>query len=99
MVQPVAIVTGESAGIGYEAARKLAGNGFSVYAGARRVDRMDPLKRLGVTVLPLDGTDDASMRAAVGRVLAERGRIEVLVSTGNGGGACVHQQGHDIHPA
>ncbi|SLJ99274.1 hypothetical protein [Arthrobacter sp. P2b] len=35
MVQPVAIVTGESAGIGYEAARKLAGNGSSVYAGAR----------------------------------------------------------------
>lgn len=60
---------------------------------------MDPLKPLGVTVLPLDGTDDASMRAAVGRVLAERGRIEVLVSTGNGGGACVHQQGQDIHTA
>ena len=96
MVEPVAIVTGASAGIGFEAARKLAGNGFAVYAGARRVD---PLKPLGVTVLPLDGTDDASMRAAVGRVLAERGRIEVLVSTGNGGGAGVHQQGQDIHPA
>ncbi|RDV08928.1 SDR family NAD(P)-dependent oxidoreductase [Arthrobacter sp. RT-1] len=99
MVEPVAIVTGASAGIGFEAARKLAGNGFAVYAGARRVDRMDPLKPLGVTVLPLDVTDDAAMRAAVGRVRAERGRIEVLVSTGNGGGACLHQQGQDIHPA
>ena len=60
---------------------------------------MDPLKPPGVTVLPLDVTDHAAMRAAVGRVLAERGRIEVLVSTGNGGGAGVHQQGQDIHPA
>jgi NAD(P)-dependent dehydrogenase (short-subunit alcohol dehydrogenase family) len=80
MVQPVAIVTGASAGIGFEAARKLAGNGFTVYAGARRVDRMEPLKPLGIIVLPLDVTDDASMRAAVGRILAEQGRIDVLVN-------------------
>ncbi|SLJ99270.1 hypothetical protein SAMN06272721_102560 [Arthrobacter sp. P2b] len=60
---------------------------------------MDPLKPLGVTVLSLDVTDHASMRAAVGRVLAERGRIEVLVSTGNGGGAGAHQQGRDTHTA
>src|SRR5688500_462485 len=31
-----------------EAARKLCSNGFVVYAGARRVDRMEPLKVLGV---------------------------------------------------
>lgn len=80
MAQPVAFVTGASTGIGFEAARKLSSNGFTVYAGARRVDRMEPLKTVGIHVLALDVTDDASMRAAVGRLLAERGRIDVLVN-------------------
>lgn len=80
MPQPVAIVTGASAGIGFKAARKLRSNGFVVYAGARRVDRMEPLKALGVIVLALDVTDDESMRAAVGRVMAEHGHIDVLVN-------------------
>jgi NAD(P)-dependent dehydrogenase (short-subunit alcohol dehydrogenase family) len=80
MSQPIAIVTGASAGIGFEAARKLAGKGFTVYAGARRVDRMAPLRDAGVRVVELDVTDDQSMRAAVGRVLAERGRVDVLVN-------------------
>ena len=80
MAQPVAFVTGASTGIGFEAARKLSSNGFTVYAGARRVDRMEPLKALGVHVLSLDVTDDESMRAAVVRVVEERGRIDVLVN-------------------
>jgi NAD(P)-dependent dehydrogenase (short-subunit alcohol dehydrogenase family) len=80
MAQPVALVTGASAGIGFEAALKLHANGFLVYAGARRLDRMEPLKALGVQVLALDVTEDASMRVAVGRVLAERGHIDVLVN-------------------
>lgn len=80
MAQPVAFVTGASTGIGFEAAKNLAGHGFTVYAGARRLDRMEPLKALGVHVLPLDVTDEESMSAAVGRVLEERGRIDVLVN-------------------
>ena len=80
MAQPVAFVTGASTGIGFEAARKLSSNGFTVYAGARRVDRMEPLKALGVHVLSLDVTDDESMCAAVVRVVEERGRIDVLVN-------------------
>ena len=80
MPKPVAFVTGASTGIGFEAAKKLSSHGFMVYAGARRVDRMVPLKALGVQVLALDVTDDDSMRAAVGRVLEERGRLDVLVN-------------------
>lgn len=80
MAEPVAFVTGASTGIGFETARTLNSNGFTVYAGARRVDRMEPLKSLGIHVLALDVTDDESMRAAVGRVLDERGRIDVLVN-------------------
>lgn len=80
MSQPVALITGASTGIGFEAARKLGSQGFTVYAGARRVDLMEPLKAQGINVLALDVTDDESMRAAVGRVLEERGRIDVLVN-------------------
>ncbi|MET3718578.1 MULTISPECIES: oxidoreductase [unclassified Arthrobacter] len=80
MPKPVAFVTGASTGIGFEAAKRLSGHGFLVYAGARRTDRMEPLAALGIQVLALDVTDDDSMRAAVGRVLEERGRIDVLVN-------------------
>jgi NAD(P)-dependent dehydrogenase (short-subunit alcohol dehydrogenase family) len=41
---------------------------------------MEPLAALGIQVLALDVTDGDSMRAAVGRVLEERGRIDVLVN-------------------
>lgn len=48
MPRPVAFVTGASTGIGFEAARKLAAYGFTVWAGARRVGKMEPLRADGV---------------------------------------------------
>jgi NAD(P)-dependent dehydrogenase (short-subunit alcohol dehydrogenase family) len=78
--QPVAFVTGASTGIGFESAQKLAAYGFTVYAGARRVDRMEPLKAHGVNVLELDVTDEESMKAAVDTVLDAHARIDVLVN-------------------
>ena len=80
MPRPVAFVTGGSTGIGFETAGKLAAAGFTVYAGARRVEKMEPLKSSGVKVVALDVTDEASMSAAVGHVLAAHGRIDVLVN-------------------
>ncbi len=80
MPQPVAFVTGASTGIGFETARKLAAAGFTVYAGARRVEKMEPLKAYGVNVVSLDVTDEESMAAAVGGVLIVHGRIDVLVN-------------------
>jgi short-subunit dehydrogenase len=80
MAQRVAFVTGASTGIGFEAAIKLSKAGMVVYAGARRVEKMEPLKARGIKVLPLDVTEDDSMKAAVDLVLAEQGRIDVLVN-------------------
>ncbi|WP_026556733.1 oxidoreductase [Arthrobacter sp. 35W] len=80
MSQPVAFVTGASTGIGFEAAKQLRAKGFTVYAGARRVEMMEPLKAFGINVLSLDVTDGASMSAAVGEVLKAHGRIDVLVN-------------------
>ncbi|UKA57286.1 oxidoreductase [Arthrobacter sp. FW306-2-2C-D06B] len=80
MPQRVAFVTGASTGIGFEAAIKLSKAGMVVYAGARRVEKMEPLKAHGIKVLSLDVTEDDSMKAAVELVLAEQGRIDILVN-------------------
>ncbi|MGM7778155.1 oxidoreductase [Arthrobacter sp. KNU-44] len=80
MPQRVAFVTGASTGIGFEAAIKLSKAGMVVYAGARRVEKMEPLKAHGIKVWSLDVTEDDSMKAAVDLVLAEQGRIDILVN-------------------
>lgn len=76
----VAIVTGASGGIGGETARLLAAEGWTVYAGARSPDAFIELELLGTRPVALDVTDDASMRAAVDGVVAETGRIDLLVN-------------------
>ena len=76
----VALVTGASSGIGEAAATRLIDAGFTVYAGARRLDRMAALASRGAILLPLDLTDDASIVAAVERIRTERGRIDVLLN-------------------
>ena len=76
----VALVTGASSGIGRATAEKLISDGYVVYAGARRVDRMKDLETRGGYPVSLDVTDEASMRAAVERVISEQGRVDVLVN-------------------
>lgn len=70
------LVTGASSGIGYSVAEALARMGHTVFAGARRVSLMEPLKAFGVTPLALDVTDEASVDAC----LAATGPVDVLVN-------------------
>lgn len=78
----VAVVTGASAGIGAATARALAGDGWHVVLGARRVDRIEALAaELDGTAIALDVTDPASVDAFVGAVP----RCHLLVN--NAGGA------------
>jgi NAD(P)-dependent dehydrogenase (short-subunit alcohol dehydrogenase family) len=80
MTGPVAIVTGASSGIGHATALRLKDAGFTVYAGARRVEKMNDLADADIHIVDLDVTDDASMVSIVERVIAETGRIDVLVN-------------------
>ena len=87
MIQPMtdnsdktALVTGASAGIGEATALQLAELGYTVYAGARRVDRMSDLADRGIRTRHLDVTDDGSMLALVETIIADTGRIDVLVN-------------------
>ena len=80
MTRGTALVTGASSGIGEAAALHLKEAGFTVYAVARRVERMSGLADAGVRVVKMDVTDDASMVAGVQQIVTETGRIDVLVN-------------------
>src|SRR4051794_22898091 len=81
MSQPkVALVTGGSSGIGECTVRELLDAGYVVYTVARRVERMQPLVEQGAHAFAMDVTDDASMVAGIDRIVAEQGRVDVLVN-------------------
>jgi short-subunit dehydrogenase len=75
-----ALVTGASSGIGEATALRLKDAGYTVYAAARRVERMTALADAGVHVLKMDVTDDKSMVAGIKQIVTETGRIDVLVN-------------------
>lgn len=80
MKAKVILITGASSGIGFDAARELAVQGHKVYAAARRLDLMEPLRSYGVVSLQLDVTVDESMQRCVQSVLEAEGAIDVLVN-------------------
>lgn len=78
--EKVILITGTSSGIGLDAAQTLARQGHRVWAAARRVELMEPLKNNGVHVLKMDVTDETSMQQGVETVIQAEGRIDVLVN-------------------
>jgi NAD(P)-dependent dehydrogenase (short-subunit alcohol dehydrogenase family) len=76
----IILITGASSGIGEETVKCLIAAGYTVYAGARRLDRMKSLADAGARLLALDVTDDGSMTAATETVMQESGRIDVLIN-------------------
>lgn len=76
----VILLTGASSGIGYDTAVALAQQGHKVYAAARRVERMEPLRQYGIVPLKMDVTDEASMKEGVKTLLDAEERIDVLIN-------------------
>src|SRR5207249_327569 len=73
----VAIVTGAATGIGQASAKALHQAGFRVFGTSRRAVA-SALE--GITMVTCDVTDNASVTAAVDKVLDTTGRIDVLVN-------------------
>jgi len=79
---PTAVITGASSGIGAATARALAGDGYEVVLGARRLARLQEVAAaVGGRAIELDVADPDSVAAFVAAV----GPCDVLVN--NAGGA------------
>jgi NAD(P)-dependent dehydrogenase (short-subunit alcohol dehydrogenase family) len=79
-VSKAVLITGCSSGIGWATAECLADVGWRVYATARKVEAIAPLEERGCVTLPLDVTDEDSMRSAVDEVQRREGAVGVLVN-------------------
>lgn len=80
MSAKVILVTGASSGIGDATALRLRQQGHTVYAAARRVRRMRHMENSGIRVLAMDVTDDASMQSGIAIIIAQQGKLDVLVN-------------------
>ena len=94
----IALVTGTSSGIGLATAATLARGGHTVIATMRNLESAGELQKivaaekLPVSLAALNVDDDASVESALGKVLAEHGRLDVLVNNaGIGGGGSVEE--------
>jgi len=87
----VVLITGASSGFGRLIAETLARRKFDVYATmravttrnaepAREIRELAARERLSLHVLELDVTEDESVNRAVEKILAQSGRIDVLVN-------------------
>ena len=80
MNRKTVLITGASSGIGRAAAIELSQKGYNVYAGARRMDRMHDLERLGIHTVKLDVTDENSMVSCVNEIFEREGSIDILIN-------------------
>ena len=86
-----AIVTGASSGLGRQFALCLAEQGANVAVAARRVERLEDLRKeiepMGVkcVVLPCDVTDSAQIKAAAEKAAKELGSVDILINNAGAG--------------
>ena len=71
----VVIITGGSSGIGLCTAAALRDRGCKVYELSRRDSEV-----AGITHIKCDVTDEAQIAAAIGQVMTENGRIDILIN-------------------
>ena len=80
MEKKIALVTGASAGIGKATVIALLQKNYIVYGAARRLQSMEDIKQAGAHTLLLDITQEDSITETVQTIIAEQGRIDVLVN-------------------
>lgn len=86
MTKKTVLITGANKSIGFETARQLGAAGYGIWLGSRDIGRGEEAaavlvaEGLDVKAIEIDVTDDASVRAAVSRVEAEDGKLDVLIN-------------------
>ena len=81
----VTVVTGSSSGIGFETSLLFARNKFHTYATMRGLQKVNELRKptegekLPVEIIQLNVINEGSASNAVELVLAEKGKIDVLI--------------------
>jgi NAD(P)-dependent dehydrogenase (short-subunit alcohol dehydrogenase family) len=83
--QRVAVVTGTSTGFGYQIAERLIASGVRVFGtmrdlAGRNAEPKRALEALGVTVVELDVTDQASVDRGSAAILAAAGHVDILIN-------------------
>lgn len=82
--RPVALITGCSTGIGFEASLTLARKGFLVFATMRNLKKAGVLKKaakgLPVEVLVLDIDQPLAAQKVVSTIVRKTGRLDVLIN-------------------
>jgi NAD(P)-dependent dehydrogenase (short-subunit alcohol dehydrogenase family) len=82
----VAIITGSFAGIGLQTSLLLARNGFDTYAGVCNLERskfIEDIARdenLSLQLLQLDVDSDESVSNSIGKVIAKRKKVDMLIN-------------------
>ena len=79
-MKKVILITGASSGIGLETAKLLAKEDYKVYAGARRVEKMEDLKSFGIIPVKMDVTKEENNISVINRIIQDQGRIDVLIN-------------------
>ncbi|MDT7536648.1 MAG: hypothetical protein QOI82_233 [Actinomycetota bacterium] len=79
---PVALVTGSSSGIGAEIARRLGADGYHVVVNSRSsVEAGQAVAdEVGGSYLQADVADETQARGLIEQVLADHGRLDVLIN-------------------
>lgn len=84
--QQVAVVTGASSGIGFETSLLLAQNGIYTYATMRNQSKSEEIltyarkDNLPLKTLYLDVTNEKSILESIKKIIAEKGRIDILIN-------------------
>ncbi|WP_246609267.1 oxidoreductase [Nonomuraea rhizosphaerae] len=89
----VCLVTGASSGIGHATVLELLRAGHTVYGAARRLGQMEDLREAGARTIEMDVTEEEDLQRAVGTILGEQRRLDVLV---NNAGVGVYGAAEDV---